>query len=239
MPKDPSSIVLVDTGKVVGGTPLRTTFHLFPYLDTHVYPRLLLERGAYTPSPAESRAPFHQDPTQRIVLLSLSDRAPYRPLGYIGQPRYSVFLVGPLLELLQSREGSEIRWDEWKKHVIFPSLDPTLQNYLNLWVSGCRLFYFDPVRGPPGARIMKMFDFSVQGRARHLSEEVDEGLGKVGYLSSTEAEGEVEWDPRLVNVHAGHDSIVFSSVSVTVAKPPILKNEAERDSSFHGSAVRG
>jgi hypothetical protein len=127
--------------------------------------------------------------------------------------------VGALLELLQSREGSEIGWDEWKNHVIFPSLDLNFPSLVNLWVSGCRLFILDPIRGSQGARI-KMFDFSVQGRARHLSEGVDEDLGRIVCLSPTEAEGEIKWDPEeLVDVHAGHDSVVFSCVSVTVAKP--------------------
>jgi hypothetical protein len=209
----------MDTGKVVGGAPLRTTFHLFPYLGTYAYPRLLLERGAYNPSLAESRVPFHQDPTQRIVALGLRLGAPDNPFSYKRPPIYPVVLVGALLELLQSREGSEIRWDEWKNHVIFPSLNLNFPGLVNLWISGCRLFFSDPIRDSQGARI-KMFDFSVQGRARHLSEGVDEDLGRIVYLSPTEAEGEIKWDPEeLVDVHAGHDSVVFSCVSVTVAKP--------------------
>lgn len=56
-------------------------------------------------------APFHQDPTQRIVALTMP-----HAFGYLVLP------VEPLLKLVEGREGCEITWDEWKKHAIIPSI---------------------------------------------------------------------------------------------------------------------
>jgi hypothetical protein len=99
--------VVVDTEKVMGGASMRTTFHLSPHLHELEHPILLLEGGVHKPSPAETLAPFYQDPAQRIGALLLSFS-----LGGL------VFQVGGLLELLESHEGSEIGWDEWKDHVV-------------------------------------------------------------------------------------------------------------------------
>lgn len=198
----PPSIKIIDTGKLVEGVPVQTTFQLSPHFGRFGSPSFLLERGAHEPSPAESQAPFHQDPTQRIVAL-------FMPTSF----RYPVFRVQALLELLKVREGSEVGWDEWKSSVIIPSIDPNSPKRVGAWVSGCRLFYLYSPESFQGAR-MKVYDFSMQGRAKYLSEHANEDLGGVRYLSPTEVDGRVPWDIyELLHTHAGHDSIVFSRVS--------------------------
>lgn len=100
------------------GVPAQTSFHLSPLIHC-------LKWGAHKPLLAEYLAPFLQDRTPRIVVLSIHH------FGCL------VFPVEALLELAEGREGSEIEWDEWKKHVVIPSTHvPDLKG----WVSGCRLF---------------------------------------------------------------------------------------------------
>ena len=181
---------------------MQTTFKLSPYFGEFGHPQLLTEQGAHSPAPAELLAPFHQDPAQRIVALVR-----------ITSPRYLVFRAKALLDFLESREGSEIRWDEWKSCVIIPLIDPYDPERIDIWVSGCRLFYLDYTGSGPGSR-MKVYDFSLRGRSEYLSNEADEGLGVEKRLSSTGVVRHVPWGAdELYDVCNGHDSVVFSQVS--------------------------
>jgi len=194
----PPSLVLMDTGKDRGGFPMQTSFHL-PYFFGGL--SFVLERGAHKPSPAESLAPFHQDPTQRIVALDIQ-----------YPPSHLVFRVGALLELLKDHEGTGIGWDEWKHHMVVPSIDLGNKIIQEVRVSGCRLFSLSS----PGYRSsfrMEMYDFSMEGRTKHSSERVSghtEGVGVVKYLSSTGTRAEIIW--KILSdgdAHSGHDSLVF------------------------------
>ena len=120
----------MDTGKFVEGFPAQTVFRLPPSPPYSGRPSLVLERGAHNPSPAESLAPFHQDPSQRIVALVW----PSSPWTHL------VLRMGPLLGFLQSHEGSEVGWDEWKAHAIVASLDRRIGEITSTWVSGRRFF---------------------------------------------------------------------------------------------------
>ena len=197
----PSCLALVDTEKVVGGAPTRKTFHLFPNFDLLGRPFLLLEQGVHKPSPAETLAPFYQDPIQRIAALFVNHS--------FGFP---AFRVGMLLELAEGHEGSEVGWDEWKGLVVNPSIGLYRVDVLDAWVSGCRLFYISATPSSPDAE-MRVFDFSIHGRRKHLIEHVNTNLGGVRTLLPTDARAQV---PRsaLHDVHSGHDSIVLTYVSV-------------------------
>ena len=204
----PQSLVLVDTEKVVEGAPMQTTFRLSPHFN--LYPSFLLERGAHKPSPAESLAPFYQDPNQRIVALS-----PQYHLGFL------VFRVGALSKLLESHEGSEIGWDEWKSHVINSPIDqdlPETPEVLDACVFGCRLFSISSVVPVPDAK-MRAFDFSIQGRANYLSEEVNANVGGVRCMLPTGARAQV-LGSDLFNTHSSHGSIIFTYVSVALFCSP-------------------
>ena len=159
------SIVIVDTKKGGGGAPTQTTFQLSLQFGGFQEPRLVLERGAYKPSPAESLAPFHQDPTQRIVaLVTLTSSA----------NRIFVFRAQALLELSKGRESSEIKWDEWGNCVVILSIDSDGPGFETaFWVSGCRFFCFRSTHSVQGARV-ELFDFSVEGRAKCLGARVGE-----------------------------------------------------------------
>jgi hypothetical protein len=99
-------------------------------------PSFISERGMHNPSPAESLAPFHQDPAQRIIALHFK-----------FHPRYLVLRVGTLLQLFKNHEGTEIGWDEWKDHLVFPSCSSDTLATRSVQVSGCRLIYFWPTAG--------------------------------------------------------------------------------------------
>ena len=205
----PPSLVLIDTGKSVGGLPVETLFHLPSFCGNFVNPPLLLEPGAHKPSLEESSGPFYRDPTQRIVALHL--------LHSFGYP---ILRIGALLELHESREGSKIEWDEWKSHVVIASFNTDGFVLRYAWVSGCRLFSID-LPGGTGDQVaqMEVFDFSTRGCAEYLNTDlVNYELGGLRCLSSTGAKAQL---PRRVGdlaaVHNNHDSIILSYVSVAAS----------------------
>lgn len=195
----PPSLVLVDTGKDVRGVPVQTFFLLAHFLEGLAF---TLDRGAHKPSPAESLAPFHHDPTRRIVALDMR-RDSCR----------LVFRVEVLLELLKVREGTRIGWDEWKHHAVIPSIAVDNRVVYAVRVSGCRLFFICSKVPSLGFR-MEMFDFSMQGRTKHLSERAS-GFGVLKHLSPTA----IVQNPQDIlfdgGAHSGHDSIIFLHVSYT------------------------
>jgi hypothetical protein len=184
----------------MGGAPTQTSFQLSPYFFGFGYPPLLLERGVHKPSPAECPAPFHQDPTQRIAALSVFS------FGYL------VFSVEALVRLSEGREGREVGWDEWKKHVVIPSIRQS--DLVNAWVSGCRLFCITSAGRSPDAR-MEEYDFSKKGRVEYLSGEDHPDLDGVRCLSPTGASAQLPWDvDELFDINGSHESVMFFRVSV-------------------------
>ena len=181
--------------------PLQTFFHLSSKFTSCEPLEFLLKRGAHESPPAESLAPFHQDPAQRIVgLITQSSQA------------YPFFRVGALLKLLEGREGTEILWDEWKSRVVTPSVDLDDSSLLNYHVLGCRLSIL--CRTPPDTGLqMEVYDFSIQGYAKYRTRRANARLGGVKYLSSTGAKVRVPFDGFLT----GYYSNIFSYVSVTVS----------------------
>lgn len=212
----PPSLVVTDTRKDVGGAPMRTLFRL-PLSFSGA--SLLLERGVHQPSPAETLTPFHQDPAQRIIALAV----PFTSY-------YLIFQVGAFLKFLETREGSVIGWDEWRNRVVIPSIG---QELARIWVSGCRLFFVGSIGYDRGSH-MEVYDFSLQGRAKYLNEQVNEILGGVKYLSSTGVRVRVPCD-GILNVRSGHESTVFSYVSVRV--PVLFMSEAKRGLVRHCSVA--
>jgi hypothetical protein len=178
-PNLPPCLVLIDTGKDMGGTPIQTTFQLSPHIVCFARPSPVSEQGMHNPPSAESLAPFYQDPAQRIIALRFQ-----------SYPGHFIVRVGALLELFKDREGTEIGWDEWKDHLVDPSSSSgTLYPYA-VQVSGCRLVYFWSTAGDPGLE-MEVFDFSMQGRAGCLRRGSHKWLGEtMSHLSS--AEGRVQ-----------------------------------------------
>jgi hypothetical protein len=164
-------LALIDTGKDIGGTPIQTTFHL----SYSTFPYLTWERGMHNPPHAESLAPFHQDPAQRIIALQFQ-----------FDEFFLVLRVGALLELFKDREGTEIGWDEWKNHVVIPSLFRSVRRLRSVQVSGCRLIYFWLTPSGSGS-VMEVFDFSMQGRAKYLTGlETSGELGTMNLLLPTD-----------------------------------------------------
>ena len=199
MANAPPSLVLVDTEKSVGRSPVQTFFQLPTHFTDSRSPYLQLEEGVHEPSPAESLAPFHQDPSQRIVALD-SRSSPY----------YLVIRVGALLGFLGSHEGSKIGWDEWKSHVVIPATNPGQWGNLCTWVSGCRFFSLCLT----DFRV-EVYDFSMRGRASYRIERVNEDFAGVRCLSSTGVRARVQLG-HVLSIHSGHGSVVFSGVSVIV-----------------------
>ena len=192
-------LVLIDTEKGVGGTPRHTRFHLSPRFAGLGRLSLVLEQGAHKPSAAESLAPFHQDPSQRIVALDLQC-APY-PL---------VLQVGALLEL-KNRGEADIEWDEWKSLVAFPHFQSDHENTSETWVSGCRLFSLCSVNYLVGLHL-DMHDFNMRGDSGCLYEEDEELYGDLKTLGHTEGREEVPRD-ETIGSRCGNGSIIFFTVS--------------------------
>ena len=172
---------------------MQTSFHLPPSFCGFEL-SLLFERGAHKPSSAECLAPFHQDCTQRIAALRAISSC-------------IIFPVETLSRLAEGREGCEISWGEWKEHVVIPEVS------LDFCVSGCRLFCITPGERYPLVT-MEVYDYSMQGRAKYLSEQIDADRGGVRYLAPTGAVGELHWG-RMCGM--GHDGVVLLGVSVLLS----------------------
>ena len=200
----PPSLVLIDTENDVEGSPMRTNFLLPPCFSKLWRITLRLEQGVHEPSPAESLAPFHQDPSQRIAVLDLEDDL-----------RYLLFRVGSLLEF-RRRGDLEVRWDEWKDCVVMPSIHVRPHTRSDVWVSGSRLFAIYR-SGPRGSYAqMELYDFSPQGRAKQNN--VNGEFCGVRYLTSTGVRVQVPQNNDVLELGGGHDSLFFPTVSVVVLR---------------------
>ena len=189
------------------GIPVQTALLFSPCFINSGPPHLSLERVAHKPSLAESLAPFHPDPLQRIVMLCL-------PLPYLSRFRcFLVFRVEALLDFLRSHEGSVVEWDEWKSHVVIPSISPEQWGSCTC-VSGCRLFSLYRTNSSLGYQ-MDMYDFSIRGRVKYQSKQVVKSLPEAACLSSTGVVAQLKMG-SVSNAHSGHDSVVFLTVSVIV-----------------------
>jgi len=74
---------------------------------------------------------------------------------------------------------------------------------------------------------MEVYDFSMQGRSKYLSEQVDADLGGVRYLAPIGANAQLPWDiHELVDMNGGHDSVVFFRVSVLLFFSATRLNDA-------------
>ena len=200
---DTPSVVLMDTEKDIKGTPQQTFFRL-PLGFGGERLHLLLERGAHEPSPAESMAPFHRDPSQRIVVFNFT----YAQCCL-------VLKVASLLELLESHEGSEIGWDVWGSYAVGPTIN--LARVKLVWVSGCRLFTVCSLDSDPPPWEMVVYDFSIQGRAKYL---IGVGPGLPSCFSPIRVKVRIPRDV-LFDAHCGHDGIIFRQyVSTTTCRFP-------------------
>ena len=195
----PPCLVLIDTEEGVGGTHRQTRFHLAARFANFGRLSFVLEEGAHKPSAAESLAPFHQDPSQRIVALNV---------GYAPYPL--VLQVGALLEL-KNRGEADIEWDEWKSHVAFPHFRSDHEDTSETWVSGCRLFSLCSVEYLAKTQL-DMHDFNMRGDSDCLYEEDEELYGELQTLDDTEGREEVPGD-EIIGSRCVNGSIIFFTVS--------------------------
>ena len=192
---------------------MQTIFHLhLPKCPSPGSLYLTLERGAHEPYPAESLAPFHHDPAQRILALEIQALC------------CLIVRVEALLELLRDREGTEIGWDEWKHHLVLTSTNVEHPRTRVVQVSGCRLFCIYSTDSNRDFQ-MEVYDFSREGRMKHLKEQTNGMLGAVTkYLTSDGVAAKI---PRRALVNRSGDlSIVL--FYVCIAYPLLLWNATER-----------
>ena len=188
------------------GPPIQTFFYLPTFLEGVSF---TLELGAHTPYPTESQVPFLHDTAQRIIALDVSS--------------YScrlVIRVGAFLDLIKGREVTKIRWNEWKHHAVFTSIDVENLTIQAVQVSGCWLFCIYST-GSGSDFQMEMYDFSMKGRTKHLKRLTSGDLGVVNCLSSTGAKAKIPWDA--LAGRGTHHSIVLFYVSITVPSSPALE----------------
>ena len=195
------SLVLMDIEKFEGGLPEFIHLFLSPTFAYSAHSSLLLERGMHKPSIPESLAPFHPDPSQRILVFRSSPNSPCL-----------VLRVQALLELLAGSDvGSCFSWQMWVGSAIAYAIDLSLWEGLHIWVSGSRLFSLHGNRSGSGPWL-EAFDFSVRSHFDHQSRNADKNLTQ-GRIASFGQEGvQIQLDDVL-DVYAGHDSIALSEVS--------------------------
>lgn len=181
--------------------PAETSFSL-PYNHSGSSFRLLSEPCGYAASSDElATAPFHPDPSQRIIALNF------------GEVLWFVVNAEKLLELALGWEGKNIQWDEWEAKLIRVTVG-RVTGWDYAWVSGCRLFCI-VFSGTGGQRShLRVLDLSRPGNAKEF-----EALDRVG----TGETGTRQWSPSLDGYelpwgHSAflsgvlavlHDSIVF------------------------------
>jgi hypothetical protein len=131
---------------------------------------------------------------------------------------YLFFPMRVLLEPFKSREGSVVtRWDEWKGHAVMSYISHPDHGLgtLRVWMSGCRVFSVYLRDNDPSVQ-MEVYDFSIEGRAKHLSEQVSTELGGIGFLLPAWESGPI---PRKklfdAPAHGVEECIVLTRVSAT------------------------
>ena len=104
--------------------PVQTSFSL-PYNNRGYPSRLLSEPCGHAASSDElATAPFHPDPSQRIIALNLDDS------------QWFVVNAKKSLELAREYEGKDVRWGKWETELIMVRIGRVIHwNYA--WVSGC------------------------------------------------------------------------------------------------------
>ena len=123
-----------------------------------------------------------------------------------------VFQVEALVRLAEGHEGCKIRWDEWKKHVVIPSIRQS--DLVDVWVSGCRIFCLDQAEDGPNAEL-EVYDFSKRGRVECLGKQFGPYLSGVRYLLSITTSVRLPWlRDWLIDGDSGCNSVVFFRVSV-------------------------
>jgi hypothetical protein len=195
-----------EQGAMAESTP--TAFFFSPAHQGGYEPHFLIEPCGYIPSPDElATAPFYPDRSQRILAV------------YSGFNTCCVINAGLLLELARERNGEDVWWDEWGARTI--EVCGGDDCFGLIWVSGCRLFstVSDSAYGICPT-YLQVYDFSHVGRGEHLHtpDRASEGGGTRRFSPSLDGY-RLPWDfPDSWNMDlaAGHDSLVFCTVSIPV-----------------------
>ena len=156
---------------------------------------LISDLGGHTPSrDDELFAPFHPDPSQRVLAIGLHDFV-------------SVVRTEGLLRLAREREGGHLQWGEWKTHVTWIVRDGYTSR---LWVSGPRVCCADPTES--GGTSIDVYDFGAQASAK-CGEQIKCQVAQRFTPSVTKI---VPWEvEEIVASHGGHDSLSFVLVKIS------------------------
>ena len=159
----------------------------------------------YTPSPDElAAAPFHSDPSQRILALKFRDHG------------WNVIDVELLLELARERENQSIGWDEWGAKTIQVEGKDSI---VCVWVSGCRLFCATSCFLSPCS--LQIYDFSYSSRAKNLiSVHSTDTDGWTRKMLPSLYRYRLPFSARALSLAtptAGHDSVALCVVSILAA----------------------
>jgi len=204
-----STLEIFDTERGTVSNPTQTTFCFSPRHPTLEWD-LFLEPCSHIPSPDElTVAPFHSDPSQRILCVATDD--------YFGLYAIHAEL---LLRLTREGEGQRIEWGKWNTHLIQVPVLQAHDRYVR--ISGCRLLFagtdkddcktVNRYQRNIGPFYLRVYDFSKGGRANHLPppDPAYAGIGKGKKWMSSSSRWLVPWDCREVaDVSFGHDSVIF------------------------------
>ena len=187
--------------------PVQTSFSL-PYNHRGFPLRLLSGPCWHAPFPDELRtAPFHSDPSQRIIALNF------------GGSQWFVVNTEKLLELALRWQGKDIQWDKWEAKLVGVTIGGVYGRDC-VQVSGCRLFCI--VSNSTGIRrsFLRVLDFSHAGRTKELDAQSAVGTDETTRQWSLSSDGyELPWFPYEFyqrGLAVAHDSVVFRFVSGVV-----------------------
>lgn len=191
---------------------IQTTFQFDPREHTNSkVGGLHFDLGGYEPSREEILlAPFYLDTSQRLIVVEL-----------LGRDDLFVIRAETLLRMARERGGVDLRWEEWRTHVIRVRYEPNICVY-NLWVSGVRLFCIHSTTSQPRNASMDVYDFSAQGSARYTETTQDGVVQRFVRPSRTRV---LRWVmPDIGFAGSGHDCVVVVMVTAIPCSSGQIRN---------------
>ena len=161
-------------------------------------------QGGQEPSCADHLfAPFHPDPSQRLLAIQ-----------YLNYVPAAVMKAETVLRLAQERKGEDLWWPEWEEHVTWVT---HVWRPNGRWVSGSRLCCayaadFEFENDCPS--FAEVYDFSAKAPWRDPEVEITNRTDSfpVGDPSTTK---NLPFEmSEIINAYGCHDSIVFAVVNI-------------------------
>lgn len=183
-----------------GGGFVRTSL----FLDGDLEMENLL--GGHEPSCTDDlSAPFHPDPSQRVLVVKFADCEDVL-----------VMKAEAILKLVQERKDEDLQWEEWEDYATWISSTGPPDG---LWIADHRLRCM--ILTDPGVPLMDVYDFGTQASGRY-TKMVKDGFVQ-SFAPSATKNLPLEFSHSF-DAYASYDSIVFATVKLTT---PQLNQETD------------